>query len=152
MKAKYINPLIGSSKTVLENWINNKDILIGKPKLKKSPQKFNDILVNIGITGDIKGQVIFGFKYSTFFNIAGKMMMSNIKEVNEMSKSAVGELVNMIMGHTSTSFSNNNVITDITTPVIYEGKIDMTSSLQFLCIPFEIEDSLLEIFLTLEES
>jgi len=152
MKAKYINPLIGSTKQILSNWISEENIVMGKPVLKKSPQKFNDVLINIGITGNIKGQAIFGFKYNTFYNIAGKMMMTEVNELNEMSKSAIGELTNMIMGNTSTAFSNQNIITDITTPVIYEGQINMSSSLQFLCIPFKINNNLLEVFLTLEEN
>jgi chemotaxis protein CheX len=150
MNVEYINPIIKSIREVLGNWVSENAIVVGKPSLKSSPQEFNDFLVNIGITGDLKGQAILGFKKSTALDLAGKMMMTELSEVDEIAKSAIGELGNMVMGRTSIELANKDITIDITTPVIMEGNVNMSSKIQFLCIPFSINNNNLETFLVLE--
>ncbi|EGW38818.1 cheC-like family protein [Desulfosporosinus sp. OT] len=54
--------------------------------------------------------------------IASVMMgCSLITEIDEIGKSAIGELCNMILGHTATIFYRDNIIVDITPPTILTG-------------------------------
>lgn len=92
---------------------------ISKPKL------LNELLlvqfgVFIGITGDIKGKIVFVGEQSTFGSIGEVMFGSQINE--EMLTSFSGELGNMIAGNLSTNIVSNGVAIDITAPTIIEGK------------------------------
>jgi len=44
-----------------------------------------------------------------------------VKELDDLSKSAIGELCNMILGNTSTLFSQQKMFVDITPPTILTG-------------------------------
>jgi len=63
------------------------------------------------------------------------MECSLITEIDEIGKSAIGELCNMILGYTATLFSRGNIIVDIT-PVIclvkLPGRIIAQSMQQFM--------------------
>ena len=76
----------------------------------------------VGVTGKIKGQVTFSISREIACKIASCMMMGMpVKELDEMSKSALAELGNMIMGNTATIFYGKGLQIDITPPSILTG-------------------------------
>ena len=50
------------------------------------------------------------------------MMGMQVVELDEMAKSAICELSNMILGNSATAFSENKIIVDITPPSLLIGK------------------------------
>jgi chemotaxis protein CheX len=121
MKAEYINPFIKASTEVLRT-IVNVEFKTGAPYLKQSPLAPDNVMILVGITGEIRGQVTLSMKKQVAMDIASSMMMGMpVDELDEMSKSALSELGNMIMGNTATLLFNNGINIDITPPTLMMG-------------------------------
>lgn len=121
MNVEYINPFIGASKKVLKE-VANIDFELGKVYLKNSPYISDSVVIIVGVTGTIKGQATFSMSFDVALNIASSMMMGMpVSELDEMTKSALSEMANMIMGNTATIFSTKGYDIDITPPTILTG-------------------------------
>ncbi|WP_372997506.1 chemotaxis protein CheX [Lutispora sp.] len=63
-----------------------------------------------------------------------------VEELNEISKSAISEMGNMIMGNASTILAERNINIDITPPSLLTGEqIEISSKVSTIVIPLEIE-------------
>lgn len=139
MKVEYINPFIEASQSVIK-MLSGCEMRIGKPYLKKTPYYFNQIVIVIGVVGEIRGQIYFEMPMETAKSIASAMMGGMpVTELDEMSKSAISELGNMIMGNASTLFANANISIDITPPTLLAGDIEMSNKIQTVVVPTELE-------------
>lgn len=142
INVEYINPFIAASQSVLRD-IAQIETTLGKPFLTDATYEGNCLLIIIGITGELKGQVAIKMDSTTACEIASKMMMGMpVPELNDMAKSAVSELANMILGNTATIFSKNNITIDITPPSMAIGSnmsISVSNS-KTICIPLNMND------------
>lgn len=142
MNVEYINPFINVSVNLIK-MVCNADAKRGQIYIKNSPFKTDSVAIIIGVAGEFKGQVFFSMDESTACKIASSMMMGmEVTSLDEMSKSAIAELGNMIMGNVSTEFYNSGIRIDITPPTVLVGK-DMnisTKGIKTICIPLELGD------------
>ena len=142
MDVKYINPFINVSINIIQQ-ICNINAKKGKIYLKDSPFIADNVVIIIGIAGDFRGQVFFTMDEKTARSIASSMMFGmKVDSLDEMSKSAIAELGNMIMGNVSTEFYNDGIKIDITPPTVLVGS-DMnisTRGVQTVCVPIEMEN------------
>lgn len=140
MNVEYINPFIEATKMVFKSMVGF-DLQIGAIYLKESPYKAEAVAVIIGITGETKGQVTFCMNLKAALNIASKMMDDpNLAELDEISKSAISELANMILGNTSTLFFKRGISIDISPPTFLIGQ-NMTishSKAVTICVPLRL--------------
>jgi chemotaxis protein CheX len=146
MNVEYINPFIEASQIVLQQ-IANVDAKLGKIFIKSSPYEGESVVIIIGITGKIRGQVIFTMSKSTALLIASHMMYGMpVIELDEISKSAISELTNMILGNTATLLYNRGIPIEITPPSLLMGESMQISSnkLKTVCVPLHISDT--EVF------
>jgi chemotaxis protein CheX len=121
MNVEYINPFIEASKNVLKGAANI-EVTLGKLYMKTSPYLSDSVAIIVGVTGKIRGQVTFSISKELACKIASCMMMGMpVNELDEMSKSALAELGNMIMGNTATIFYGKGMQIDITPPTILTG-------------------------------
>ena len=113
---------------------------LGKPFL--NTLKFDDgsLMIMLGITGEIKGQVILRFRNDIALDIASKMCMMPMTELNELAQSAICELCNMILGNAATVFSTNGVGIDITPPTVCRGNVLFSSDAANICVPVVYEE------------
>lgn len=140
MNIEYINPFIEASQTVLKQ-IASLDAVLGKVYLKTSPYKSEDIIIMVGLTGKIRGQAIFSMSRDLGMRIASSMMMGmQVIEFDELSKSAISELANMIMGNAATFLYNRGINIDITPPSLLMGEnMQITpNKMKTICIPLLI--------------
>ncbi|HOS68680.1 MAG TPA: chemotaxis protein CheX [Bacillota bacterium] len=141
MNVEYINPFISVSVNLMK-MVCNETASRGKVFIKNSTFASDNVVIIIGVAGEIKGQVFFSMNNITACNIASTMMFgTEVKELDDMAKSAIAELGNMIMGNVSTEFFNNGIKIDITPPTVLVGK-DMalsTRGLKTICIPLLLE-------------
>lgn len=77
--------------------------------------------VLIGMTGDIKGQLILEGEHGLFAGLGQSMFGMPLE--GEMLNSFSGELGNMIAGQLSTIVSNKEIKFDITSPTIVYGDV-----------------------------
>lgn len=154
MKAEYINPFISASSEMIDQ-VTGFKTKMGKIYVKDAPYRSESILVIIGITGGFHGSVVMSFSKATCCKIASAMMgCPLITELDEIAKSAIGELCNMILGYTSTLFSREKIIVDITPPTILSGdNIELSiPNTVVVCIPLLFEDeSQIEINVSVAE-
>lgn len=140
VNVEYINPFIEASCLVLKT-IANVDTTLGKAYLKTSPYSSDTIAVVIGLLGDIKGQVILSMNHGVACKIASYMMMGMpVNQLDEVTKSAVAEAANMILGNAATLLFKKNVKIDITPPALFSGD-DMqvsTPKMKTICVPLNI--------------
>lgn len=153
MKAEYINPFIKASKEILTQ-MTQINFQVGRPTLKSSPFSANNIIILIGITGDIRGQAILSLDKSMALNVVSKMMGGmEVTELNDISKSALSELGNMILGNSATLLFNAGIKVDITPPTLMIGNNLSVSSdqMQVISVPLEADGSVIELNIFIKE-
>ena len=133
---KHINPFLQSSISVVES-VTKVKLTVGKPELTDFHLKELTYAIQVGIVGEMKGQVILAIEDDIAKEIASKMMFGMpVKELDEMSSSALNELGNMIMGNTATIFSTLGILIDITPPLaVYGSDLILKTDIDGLKIP-----------------
>lgn len=142
IRVELLNPFIKATQSVLLD-LSKIKTKMGKPYLKAPEYKGETVAVIIGITGEIKGQAIFSMKEEVACDIVSKMMMDAVvSNLDDMAKSAISELTNMILGNAATIFSVEGVAVDITPPNVCIGSnlFFSISNSKTICVPIEYID------------
>ncbi len=154
MKVEYVNPFIEAASSVLEE-IASLQSSRGKLTLKDPNQPFRDVCAILGLVGKIHGQVIYGFDEATAKKIVSKMMMgAEVIEFDEMARSALGELGNMITGRASIMLESSGYPIEISPPTLVMATNVRISSLKIpmIIVPLETDVGILDIYVSLEEA
>ncbi|MCL6457263.1 MAG: chemotaxis protein CheX [Gorillibacterium sp.] len=140
MQAAYINPFLMSSCTVIESLIQVKPTL-GELKIKRIELGMDYVWLKIGIVGGMTGDIVFGFPEQVALKIASAMMGGySLTEFDELSRSAISELANMISGNASTLLYNQGIIIDITPPSFMDmEKLWSAGAPKALVIPLNLQ-------------
>ncbi|MFP4662661.1 MAG: chemotaxis protein CheX [Halanaerobiales bacterium] len=81
-----------------------------------------EINILIGLSNGAQGNIIISFNKNTALGIISKMMGGmEVNEIDNMGKSALGEMANMVMGTTISSISADSII-ELSPPSIATGK------------------------------
>lgn len=136
MDVKYVNPFIESFSTVMPE-LGFTNVGVGSLSAKKQEVITSGILIVLGIVGDIKGNVVYTIDNEAAKQVASMMMMGMpVEELDDMAKSALSELTNMLTANAATAFSDIGISVEISTPTLLQGeniRINM-NSLQILCV------------------
>jgi chemotaxis protein CheX len=138
MRAEYINPFLTECKSLFKE-AAGLDLEYKGTTIKKTALAAKNVAVMIGVTGDLRGTIIMNLDQEFAKKVASNMMGGmEIVEFDELPKSAISELGNMIMGRVSTSFYNKGMKIDITPPSLMTGDNIMlsVSSMPILSIRF----------------
>lgn len=151
LSAEHINPFLLAAKKVLQD-VCFLETTMQKPVLKEASFGVNSWVIIIGVTGEMRGQVLIGLTEANACAIASKMCMTEIHEIDDFSASALSELGNMIMGNAATVFSSNGIGIDITPPTLSHGTVSFTNTYaKNICIPMTFPGGSLEIYLALKQ-
>lgn len=140
MKAEVINPFLESARTVIEQVIQIAPST-GSPGMKTMELIKDHIWIQIGLSGQLSGDIIFGLQEKVALRIVSVMMGGFVlTEMDEMGQSAISELGNMISGNASTILSNQGVLVDITPPKVVKSDHGISFvSQKALSIPLKME-------------
>ncbi len=127
ISVEHINPFLLSAEQILAQVCNI--------QTKVGPLSKDNVLIDgepvfimLGVTGEMSGQVCIVFDMEGAKNIASRMMMGMpVNEIDDMAKSALSELGNMIMGNAATILANNEIRIDITPPTLGMGSTKLSS-------------------------
>lgn len=125
-------------------------------QLAVRPQMFTTQQINVccGITGQIRGNVIYGMSAKVADGIASLMIGQEVKSFDALAASAIAELGNMISGNAMSLLAGQGYECDITPPTIIRGtnvKIAMID-VPALSIPLNVPGvGLFEINVSLQE-
>jgi len=153
MKAENINAFIKASTDVLGQ-IAGLTFKLGKVYMKNDGFKPPEISILIGITGDLKGRAVLSMNRSIGLKIVSSMMGGmEVKEFDEISKSALSEVGNMVMGNAATNLSSQEIKVDITPPTLMIGESFSihTSGNKLITIPLETQYGTIELGVAVEE-
>lgn len=153
MNIEHINPFLIATKSVLHDMCGV-DLAVGTPYVKK--EKFNQdtVVICLGVTGKIKGQVLLALNNSAACDIASRMCMMPITALDDLSLSALCELGNMVFGNAATVLSTKGIIIDITPPTVIQGNFSIANNFaQNVCIPFKFDgDKFIEVDVSVKEA
>lgn len=120
---KLINPFLQASLNVIKTACNM-DVTVGKPEISKTEFNESSVVIMLGITGQVKGQVLIDMSEESAKKLASGMMMGmTVDTLDDMTLSALSELGNMIMGNAATVFSTSGINMDITPPSTLRGHL-----------------------------
>lgn len=136
-----INPFLMAASSIFRDACQM-ELKIGKPYVRTTEFESDSVIIMIGVTGEMRGQVLIGMRLEQALFIASKMMMGMpVTQLDEMSTSAISELGNMIMGNAATILSTKGVGIDITPPTLCHGALKMCQSYtKNICIPLNGTD------------
>lgn len=136
LNVDFINPFLMSAVKIIKD-VCQVDVAVGKPSLRDMSFGQDTLVILIGVTGEMKGQAILAFANEVACDVAGRMMMGPpLAEMDEIGRSAICELGNMIMGNTATIFATKGIGIDITPPTMCSGNMTFSSAFaKDLCVP-----------------
>ncbi|PLR81374.1 chemotaxis protein CheX [Bacillus canaveralius] len=137
---------------LMDGMLSSLDHVVPVPYEKGSPQSLENYLnlqfgVLIGLTGDLKGKIIYKGDQELFGSL-GEAMYGMPME-GEMLKSFAGELGNMISGGLCANVFQQGISLDITSPTIMEGDSKISGfkkGIQFV-VTFKEKGNLIIYFL-----
>jgi chemotaxis protein CheX len=141
MKAEYINPFLESARLVMEQMMQVRPT-IGQLAIKDVAFRDGHIWIQIGLKGQVNGDVIYGFNEQVALRIVSVMMGGfTLTEIDEIGRSAISELGNMISGNASTIFSSQGLMVEITPPKLLNGGApSLTVARKALTVPLILGD------------
>ena len=118
MQAELINPFLESARTVIEQMTQIRPTT-GQLGVKDVKFVENYVWIQIGLNGQMNGDIVFGLSEQVAIKMISAMMGGyHISEIDDMGKSAISELGNMISGNASTMLFNLGIKVDITPPKV----------------------------------
>lgn len=128
---------------------------VARGALGAKPQHItcSGVIIIVGIVGVVKGNVVYNLELENAKRIASTMMMGMpVPELDDMAKSALSELANMLAANACTAFSKQDMLIDISTPTLLVGdNISVQMSMkQALCIQMLADGTPMEISVAVE--
>ena len=154
MRVEYVSPFVDSAVSILAQ-IAGLRAERGQLGLRESTAPKFEVAVILGIVGQVRGQVVYAMELTTAKELASQMMGGfPVEEFDEMSKSAISELGNMITGNASPMLESQGIKCNISPPTLITGKdVEITSvKIQTLIVPLTLHIGTLEIAVGVEES
>ena len=152
MDAKLVNPIIDAFMEVLPQ--------MGFPMPRRKRIYLQDrnvissgVILAVGFTRQLRGKVIYNMTADTARYIASTMMLGvPVERFNDMAKSALREMSNMLTARAATNFAKLGIEVDITTPelVIDEDHTIKISDAHFLTVEMEIGGRRIDIALSVD--
>lgn len=152
MDVKHVNPFVDSFATVMPQ-LGFITVRKGNLSVKGREIIGCGVIIIVGIVGEIRGNIVYCIEIENAKKIASTMMMGMpVNEFDEMAKSAIAELTNMLTANAATSFSNMGIPIDISTPTLLYGEnmsVKMSSD-QVLCVELLADDISIAINIAFE--
>ena len=152
MDVRLINPFIGAVTGIMPQ-IGFSSITRKGISLKEKKFMASGVVLTLGIVGYKKGNVVYSIDMDGAKKIASTMMMGMpVEELDDMSKSALSELSNMLTANASINFSNDGINVDISVPTMMYGE-EIEINLQkdnIVCIDFDVDGIVLSVNVALD--
>lgn len=155
MKVEYINPFTEAAFYVLKEVLNDGSIVRGKLQIRNDPLISNGIATIIGIVGGLKGHVVYDMDKPTACKIASIMNGEELAGIDNMVRSTINEVANMISGNAVTKLAAAGFSCDITPPTFVIGvqtEVYAFKNVNHLLVPLETAHGRFNISLAIEEA
>jgi chemotaxis protein CheX len=152
MRIEYINPFVEASFDIL-NEILGTSVKRGQLYLKKLGESMKGVAVVIGVTGQVTGRIVFDMSEATSLKLAEKLNGEKFDDFNDMARSTIAEIANMITGRAVTKLDKEGLAFDFTPPTIISGtNLNIyESEMEALIIPLDTGMGIVEINIAFKE-
>lgn len=151
MHADLLNPFIISLDQAIMNFTGTK---IRKEKVELLTNALNygtNIHIFLGVTGDLYGNVLLSANYQNGLQLASMMVGENLETFNDLSISALQELLNITSGNAMTELASKGIRAAISPPAFLTGvKLDIRLSFPLISILFSAGQTELYLNLSLK--
>lgn len=130
MDARVVNPFISALSTVLPQ-LGFKNIARGKVQMQAESIDCLGVAVNVGVTSQTPGSVVFNMTEATAKSLTSVMMMgATVNQLDDMAQSAICEMVNMITSNAATALSKEGIAIKLAPPALCQStsKVKVCSS------------------------
>ncbi|NLB87808.1 MAG: chemotaxis protein CheX [Syntrophomonadaceae bacterium] len=126
MKAEYVNSFYKATLDVLKLMLDI-EVKQGTLGVVEGLVPSRDVSVIIGVTGDLKGSILFSFPEDMALEMVYIMSGMRMDSIDNFVSSALGEVANIIGGNALNNLSQVNYICDIVPPQILIGRYESVS-------------------------
>ena len=153
MNVKFLNPFTEAVQMVLEAECSL-SVQRGPLTMQKSSMTAEEVTVLINLVGQVEGTVLYGMNVQTALNLVSRVMGQEFPELNDLARSGVAELGNVITGQATIKLSQAGYESQISPPTMIEGKDVEISTLDFqrIVVPMTTETGDIIVHLGLRES
>lgn len=157
MDVRFINPFVTSIVSLFKTTAKL-DMQKGVLVKGQGRKIFSGYGVNIGITGTVRGQVLYEFP-DIFTQTLTEILMDKKREeydsefeFEEMSRSIINEIGNQVSGMAITKLLSDDIDCNITPPILYYGKEIQVipKDLQTVLIPFQCRIGFISINIAMD--
>ena len=121
MDANYLNPIISATDAVFQTMLSVEPEK-GNVSLQEDLVTDKEANVIIGMTGDVKGSIVYSFSEDMALKVVEAMSGMEMQKLDKFVTSAMGELGNIISGKATTGLAELDLSCDIAPPQIVTGK------------------------------
>lgn len=148
---RFINPFLQAAYQVMKEE-TGVDVQRGEISLQEFYFTADDVTVLIGVTGRVKGLVLYGMSRSTATRLISATLGEAVPYFDHMVESGVAEMGNVIAGRAMVEMENNGYDCRISPPTVLIGRgvVVSTVNIKGLCVPLECEHGRLQIWVALQ--
>lgn len=153
MKAESINAFYSATQDVF-NLMLDLRVERGDIKVVEGLVSSRNANVVLGVTGDLKGSILFSFTQDMTLEMVRIMSGLEMKTIDSFVSSALGEVANIIGGNAVTNLTCYNYICDIVPPQVIIGEYQSLSmaNKKALLIPLRTDIGEFDINIFLAEN
>jgi len=120
MKKEFADLFVKAGMSIMEQVVGLTMDIKNNFSIGGAPMDNPKVSIYIGITGEVEGHTMIHMEETMALKVASNMMGGMpVSEFDEITKSAVAELGNMILGNTASLLYNQGIKIDITPPKLY---------------------------------
>jgi len=93
----------------------------GQVELQANPYTTDDVTAVVGISGDVSGSLYLSMSEATALRIVGAMLGQAVSELDDIAKSGIAELANVIAGTAGVALGASGLTTNISPPLLLHG-------------------------------
>ncbi|MGM0379228.1 MAG: chemotaxis protein CheX [Bacillota bacterium] len=120
MDVKKLNPIIDATDSVFQTMLALKPEK-GEVSIQEDFVMDKEANVIIGMTGDIKGSIVYSFSKDMALKVVEAMSGMEMQKLDKFVTSAMGELGNIISGKATSRLAEQDLNCDIIPPQIVTG-------------------------------
>jgi chemotaxis protein CheX len=153
MRIEYINPFVEASIDILQEVLEDAEITKEDLYLKETTQPILGVAVLVGLAGGVRGRVLFDMTEETAMALSGAMNGEDCNAFDELARSTICELANLISGRAITKLHGLGFTFHISPPTIFTGdNMEITSpSIEAFIVPLATPFGKLEINVAIKE-
>lgn len=119
MKKEYLQPFLKATETIAKRFFGS-EFAKGNMSLEKTLFMENDVIVALGLKGQLSGIVLFGMTNEEARSLSSSVLaqqgMPGYEAWDELAQSVILEFGNQVLGYVTEIYGEKGISCDITTP------------------------------------